>query len=117
MNKKSMTTTLLVGVMSSTFLLSGPLPSYAEALSSTTTVSLTFSMTEETRESSMAIPLFVDADTCRGAFVEPVSQKRLPLTGEEYDSVLSSFGWIATLLALFFFLIGRYERKGGNTHE
>lgn len=120
MNKKNVTTKLLVGVMSSVFLLNGPLPSYAESLSSTTSVSLTFSTKEEVREPSMDVQLVhlsTEKRAHRRASVEPVSQKRLPLTGEEYDTVLSSFGWIAILLALLFFFIGLYERRGGNTHE
>lgn len=120
MNKKNVTAKLLVGVMSSVFLLNGPLPSYAESLSSTTSVSLTFSTKEEVREPSMDVQLVhlsTEKRAQRGVSVEPVSQKRLPLTGEEYDTVLSSFGWIAILLALLFFFIGLYERRGGNTHE
>lgn len=52
-----------------------------------------------------------------GAYMTTSAKKRLPMTGEEYNFVLSFLGGVVLLLTILFFFIHIYERKGEGINE
>lgn len=125
MKKKRQATFFLVAIVSSVVLLVNPTHSWAK----NTTMTITFS--DQERKSTVVppveVPLIkqtkVKKDYEVSFFAESDQrltrsyQRRLPTTGEEYNTVLSCLGWVTVLFILFFFFIGNYERKGRDSRE
>lgn len=125
MKKKRGVTLLFIGVVSSVFLLIHPINSCAKS----TTMTLTFS--DQERETIVdqptKIPLITQTKVTKESDVSILAksdqrrtrayQRRLPTTGEEYNTVLSCLGWATVFFISLFFFIGNYERKGRDSRE
>lgn len=125
MKKKRLAAFFFIGLVSSIFLFIHPINSWAKS----TAMTITFSdqeqettvnppievpvikHTKEKKEYELSFLAKSDQRVTRS------SQRRLPTTGDEYNTVLSYLGWAALVCILLFFFIGSYERKGRDIHE
>lgn len=122
MKKKRLAVFFFIGLVSSVFLFIHPINSWAKS----TTMTITFSdqKQETTVKTPIEIPVIKHTKEKKEYELSFLAksdqrltrsfQRRLPTTGEEYNTVLSYLGW-ATLV--FIFLIGSYERNGRDRHE
>lgn len=125
MKKKRLATFIFIGLVSSIFLLIHPINSCAKS----TTMTLTFSDQEKETISdpSTDLPSIKYTKVRKeytGSYLAKseqrlilASQRRLPTTGEEYNTVLSCLGWATVFFISLFFFIGNYERKGRDSRE
>lgn len=111
MKKKRMAISFFIGIIISLVLIIDPIKSCATS----TTMTITFSSQEREREgeSTTDLPLIKHTREKKRdeSFLAYSGQRRLPTTGEEYNSVLSCLGWTTFLFTLLFFFIGNYERR------
>ncbi|MGM0110259.1 LPXTG cell wall anchor domain-containing protein [Enterococcus sp. DIV0187] len=89
------------------------MPSSVHADSMETGVAVTFTADPEKQPpaddgGSGVLPVTKKAS---GFGVTPLSNKRLPSTGEEYQAVLAQLGYLAVLIALIAFLLTRRWEK------
>lgn len=116
MKKKKRGTFLLIGLVSSVFLLMSPTKTCADS-TSTTAFSVTFSAQEAAGDNDHlsdlpVIKTVMSKKSYAVSYGVQTKQKRLPMTGEEYNVVLYRLGWITLLGVFLFFFIGSYARKG-----
>ncbi|EOH75728.1 hypothetical protein [Enterococcus malodoratus] len=121
MNKKRPAAFVLLGVVSSAFLLLTPIYSCAASTTSTS-LAITFSNQEQEKEidPSIDLPVIKTTKTERGyetSYLTKSDQRRLPMTGEEYSFALYCLGWATLLFVFLFFFIGIYEREGRENSE
>ncbi|MBO0453894.1 LPXTG cell wall anchor domain-containing protein [Enterococcus sp. AZ007] len=108
---------LLLGLVSSVLLLINPVNSNADSSSGySTPLTITFSNQVATEDNSIELPLIkkIEKRNDYDASYAAASDKRLPMTGEEYNSTLLYLGMIIVLL---FFFISIYERMRNNVSE